>query len=118
MIGSSPPISARMAATNNVPMISVHHAQQPEIELTSTTTATGVWPMADHLWWSDDSRGEFLHGYGHYYEDYRKVDVSWIIAHRKLTRLRVDATPDFYDRLNRLLLSCRRWGTVCRLVPG
>jgi hypothetical protein len=89
----------RYFMTHNVPITSVHHAHQPEIEFTSDTTATGLWPMEDHLWWRNGERDEFLHGYGHYHERYRKVGGQWLICYRKLTRLRVDMTPNFYDRL-------------------
>jgi len=81
------------------PITSVHHAHQPEIEITSDTTATGIWPMEDHLWWQNGDKEEFLHGYGHYHEKYRKVDGQWLICFRKLTRLKVETTPNFHDRL-------------------
>jgi len=82
------------------PITSVHHAHQPEIEFTSDNTATGIWPMEDHLWWKNGEDEEFLHGYGHYHERYRKVDGQWLICYRKLTRLKVDVTPNFFDRLD------------------
>jgi hypothetical protein len=82
-----------------VPLISCHHAHTPEIEIISPTTATGVWPMEDHLWWQNGERQEWLHGYGHYHEQYRKVSGKWLISYRKLTRLHVEQTPQFYDRL-------------------
>jgi hypothetical protein len=81
------------------PLVTCHHAHQPEIDMTSDTTATGIWPMEDHLWWQNGDRVESLHGYGHYHENYRKVDGQWYICYRKLTRLRVDVTPGFYDRI-------------------
>ena len=37
--------------------------------------------------------GTELRGYGHYHEDYRKVDGEWRISRSKLTRLRMDITP-------------------------
>jgi hypothetical protein len=71
----------------------VHHAHTPEIELTSDTTATGVWAMEDMLWWTNaDEMEEHLHGYGQYHEEYRSVEGHWLISYRSLTRLRVDAT--------------------------
>ncbi|WP_028007464.1 nuclear transport factor 2 family protein [Solimonas flava] len=84
---------------HRTPITSVHHAHTPEIEFISDTTATGIWPMEDHLWWRDGAHEEHLHGYGHYLEHYRKVEGRWLICYRKLTRLRVDRTPGFYDRL-------------------
>jgi SnoaL-like domain len=68
----------------------VHHGHMPEIEITSPTTASGVWAMEDMLWWPDGSRIRHLHGYGHYHETYRKVGDEWRIASMRLTRLRRD----------------------------
>ena len=67
----------------------VHHGHTPEIELTSPTTAHGVWAMEDMLRWPD---GRELHGYGHYHETYEKADGVWRIKSSKLTRLRMDMT--------------------------
>lgn len=76
----------------------VHHGHAPEITLTSDTTATGIWPMEDRLQWTrDDGTEEFLHGFGHYHEEYRCVEGRWLISYRKLTRLREDRSPGFYD---------------------
>jgi uncharacterized protein (TIGR02246 family) len=74
-------------------VITVHHGHMPEIELTSPTTASGIWAMEDELWWPD---GSHLHGYGHYHETYEKVGGAWRIASSTLTRLRMDfgTTPD------------------------
>ncbi|TQF74309.1 nuclear transport factor 2 family protein [Rhodococcus spelaei] len=85
-----------------VPVTTVHHGHCPEITLTSPTTATGIWSMEDKLWWSDGDTEHHLHGYGHYHEHYRKVDGQWLISYRKLTRLRVDATPGFWSFLKEL----------------
>lgn len=81
-----------------VQLTTVHQAHTPEIELTSATTARGVWAMEDHLWWIDEATGEelHLHGYGHYHEEYRRVDGRWLISYRSLSRLRVDAPADFW----------------------
>jgi uncharacterized protein (TIGR02246 family) len=70
-------------------VITVHHGHTPEIELTSTTTATGVWAMEDVLRWPN---GRELHGYGHYHETYEKVDGAWRIKTLMLSRLRMDFT--------------------------
>ena len=67
--------------------VTVHHGHMPEIELTSSTTARGIWAMEDRVQWSD---GPELHGAGHYHEEYEKVDGRWYIKKMKLTRLRTD----------------------------
>jgi uncharacterized protein (TIGR02246 family) len=71
-------------------VVTVHHGHMPEIELTSPTTATGIWSMEDMLRWPD---GNELHGFGHYHETYEKVRGEWRIASLKLTRLRTDFRP-------------------------
>jgi len=68
-------------------VLTVHHGHMPEIELTSATTAKGIWAMEDMLRWPDGSE---LHGAGHYHETYEKVDGDWRIKTMTLTRLRVD----------------------------
>jgi uncharacterized protein (TIGR02246 family) len=68
-------------------VVTVHHGHMPEIELTTSTTATGVWAMEDMLRWPD---GTELHGYGHYVETYAKIDGTWRITTSTLTRLRMD----------------------------
>ncbi len=73
------------------PMLSevttVHHGHTPEIEVTSPTTAVGIWAMQDLLRWPD---GSTLNGYGHYHETYEKSGGEWRIKTSKLTRLRMD----------------------------
>jgi uncharacterized protein (TIGR02246 family) len=70
-------------------VMTVHHGHMPEIELTSPTTATGIWAMEDMLRWPN---GTELHGYGHYHETYEKTDGTWRIKTLTLTRLRMDFT--------------------------
>ncbi|MFG1781515.1 nuclear transport factor 2 family protein [Rhodococcus oryzae] len=80
----------------------VHHGHTPEIELTSDDTARGIWAMEDKLWWTNGDHEEHLHGYGHYHEEYRKVNGRWLISYRKLTRLREDVSEGFFDYLQAL----------------
>lgn len=70
--------------------ITIHHGHMPEIDITSATTATGVWAMEDTLVFS----GVGLHGYGHYHEEYEKVDGEWKIKRLVLTRLHEKIGPD------------------------
>jgi hypothetical protein len=66
----------------------IHHGHMPEIEVTSPTTARGVWSMEDMIRWPGGA-GE-LHGYGHYHETYELTAEGWRIRTLRLTRLRVD----------------------------
>jgi hypothetical protein len=54
----------------------MHHCHTPDIALTSPTTAMGIWAMEDLLMFGD---GRELHGAGHYYETYDKLDGAWRI---------------------------------------
>ncbi len=90
----------RKVVDGRIKLTTVHHAHMPEIELTSPTTARGVWAMEDLLWWRNGAREEHLHGWGHYHETYVKIDGHWLIRSRMLTRLRVDSTPDFQSYLD------------------
>jgi uncharacterized protein (TIGR02246 family) len=67
-----------------------HQIHAPEIDLTSDTTATGIWPMEDMLWWEEGGQKRWMHGYGHYRETYEKRDGRWLIKTRALTRLKLD----------------------------
>ena len=87
----------RNLVDGKVKLTTVHHAHTPEIDILSPTEARGVWAMEDHLSWQQGAAKGELHGYGHYHETYRKLPEGWRIQSRKLTRLRVDQTPGFYD---------------------
>ena len=65
---------------------SVHHGHMPEIELTSPTTARGIWAMVDYLLFPNFT----FKGYGHYDEDYVKENGQWKIKRILLTRLHCD----------------------------
>ncbi len=85
--GASPFVAFLRETIGDV--VTVHQCHTPEIQLTSATTATGVWAMEDMLRWPD---GTELHGYGHYHETYEKTDSTWRIKTSRLTRLRMDFT--------------------------
>lgn len=70
--------------------ISAHQGFMPEITLTGADTATGVWAMTDVLRAGEGAPFRTVRGYGHYHEEYRKIDGAWKIAKLRLTRLIVD----------------------------
>ena len=81
-----------------------HQVHAPEIELTSATTARGVWALQDVVRFGP---GVSLVGYGHYHETYENIAGQWLIKSSKLTRLREDiVTPVFSlyisDRIRRV----------------
>jgi hypothetical protein len=76
----------------------VHQVHAPEIELTSPTTASGVWALNDVVRLAP---GLNLNAYGHYHETYEKADGQWRIKTSKLTRLREDIfNPLFSFRIS------------------
>lgn len=82
-----------------------HQVHAPEIELTSATTARGVWALQDVVRFEP---GVTLVGYGHYHETYQNSGGQWLIKSSKLTRLREDiVTPVFSiyisDRIRRAI---------------
>lgn len=70
----------------------VHQVHAPEIELTSPTTARGVWALEDVVRFGP---GVNLRGFGHYTETYEKVDGQWVFTSSALTRLREDVFNAF-----------------------
>lgn len=75
-----------------------HQVHAPEVELTSPTTARGVWALQDVV---QLGRGFTLVGYGHYHETYQNIAGKWLIKSSKLTRLREDiVTPVFSLRIS------------------
>lgn len=74
--------------------VSVHHGHTPIIEITSDTTATGLWAMEDRIWRTRERplNGDigYVHGFGHYHETYVKLAEGWRIRSTRLTRLRCD----------------------------
>ena len=83
-----------MLEPNMANVVSVHHGHMPEIQLTSATTATGIWAMEDMLWFGEGGPipPGHMHGYGHYHESYVKLEGEWRIKSMSLSRLRVDFT--------------------------
>lgn len=70
--------------------VTVHHGHTYEIAITGPDTATGIWAMEDIVQPAGSDR--VMRGYGHYHEEYRKVDGTWRIARMYLKRLRIDFT--------------------------
>lgn len=69
----------------------VHQVHAPELELTSATTARGIWALSDVV---RIAPGFTFRGYGHYHETYEKSAGQWRIRSSTLTRLRQDVeTP-------------------------
>jgi hypothetical protein len=75
--------------------LSIHHVLAPRIEITSPTTAKGVWVMTDiPLWENGDPIEGYkeVRGWGHYHEQYVKRADGWRICAWELTRVKLDRT--------------------------
>ncbi|BBX84503.1 nuclear transport factor 2 family protein [Mycolicibacterium aubagnense] len=69
-----------------------HQGSDPHIHLTSATTAEGLWTLEDVLIFNNTLG---VHGYGHYNDQYVKVNGQWVEKYSKLTRTRIDLiNPD------------------------
>ncbi len=66
-----------------------HGGHSPEIEITSDTTAKGIWAFMDYLVWGSDTK---MMGFGHYEDEYVKEDGHWRIKSTKLTRIFEETT--------------------------
>ena len=79
--GATVGIDAFIERVRTNPVVTIHHALQPEIELTSPTTATGIWAV--HLF-SPIPDGRTVDAFGHYHDTYEKVDGSWRLRSLRL----------------------------------
>ena len=71
-------------------LVSAHQGYLPEIEVTSATTARGVWAMYDVLRFPPGAPLSEFSGFGHYHETYEVIGGRWRIKTLRLPRLRVD----------------------------
>ncbi len=72
------------------PVIVVHQVHHSEIEITSETTAKGLWGEYDQI---IDSRGPGTSvAYGYYVEEYAKEDGQWRIKYERIDRIYTQIT--------------------------
>lgn len=72
-------------------MITMHQVHQPELELTSATTANGTWALEDRVIMVEHKLT--LRGAAYYTDRYVKVDGDWKIAHTGYERLFEEMEP-------------------------
>jgi hypothetical protein len=87
--------------------ISSHRVQQPEIDFTSATTATGVWALDDIV--IDTKSNTVIRGAAFYRDEYVKIGGQWKIKSTGYQRL-------FEERLSRSdtpswRLTANRWAS-------
>ena len=72
------------AAMGSTSFLSSHRVHHPEIDLTSPTTATGIWALEDVV--VDAKRDFSLRGAAFYTDEYVKQDGRWVIARTSYLR--------------------------------
>lgn len=71
---------------------SVHHGHIPEIDILSPTEARAIFPFEDLLDFPAGASPRHVHGFGHYHEEYRRIDGKWVISSLAIHRLRLTMT--------------------------
>src|SRR3954454_8949176 len=70
--------------------LTIHQGHMPEIEITSDTTATGIWALEDRIWFAPGSAVQEFFGSGYYHDEYVKDGDTWRISRTAVTRLKLD----------------------------
>jgi len=87
-------------ATRHKDSVTIHQCHMPEITFTDPDKARVIWAMIDYCKWpagytpSEALGARGFYGYGHYEEEYRRIDREWKISFLRLTRLCIDPIPD------------------------
>ena len=103
--GSAPNGSGKDAFLNGVrarlkDAFSMHHCHTPDIVFIDRDCARGIWTMEDYLEWpqpiglADFPNARAMQGFGHYEDEYHRVDGAWKMRHLRLRRMRMIALPD------------------------
>jgi hypothetical protein len=84
------------------PALTVHQGHQSEIEILDETHAQGIWMLEDYLIFppgevtpENPYAGSTVRGWGHYVEDYVKLDGAWRFQRVDLYRLRLEVESPF-----------------------
>ena len=72
-------------------VLSMHQVHQPELSLTSATTATGTWALQDVVILTD--RAVTVRGAAYYTDEYVKTEQVWRISHTGYDRLFEETEP-------------------------
>ncbi len=82
----------------------MHHCHTPDIVFIDDDAARGVWAMADYMEWPepiglpDAPKARGMYGFGHYEEEYRRIDGEWKMSHLRLRRMRLIPLPEDHPR--------------------
>jgi hypothetical protein len=92
-------------------VLTSHKCHHPEIELTGTTSATGVWALEDVV--IDPDQAFTLRGAAYYADEYEQRGGAWLIRHTGYKRVYEEIEPRSAD----LRLVASWWGTGGRSAP-
>lgn len=88
--GETKGIEAFVTRVKSTPALAIHHALMPEIELTSPTTANGIWAV--HMF-AKTADGSVIDGFGYYNNTYVKLGKSWRVSTLRLSWLHRESRP-------------------------
>ena len=74
------------------PSWSAHHGHNPDIEVKSSTMASGIWALEDSVAFLEGGPFRKLHGFGYYHDTYERIDGQWLIASTQLTRVHLEVS--------------------------
>ncbi|HEY6533855.1 MAG TPA: nuclear transport factor 2 family protein [Acidimicrobiales bacterium] len=88
--GATTGVEAFIDRVGTNPTVTVHHALLPEIELTTPSTAHGIWAV--HLF-AKTPDGTPVDSYGHYHNTYEKTGDAWRLSRLQLEWLHREVGP-------------------------
>ncbi len=100
-------VAAILATSLGPTMITMHHGHHPEIELTSESTATGIWALEDVV--IDTANELTIRGAAYYRDEYVKLNGEWKIRSTGYERL-YEEMESRKDRPG-LRLTANRWAS-------
>lgn len=75
----------------DIGIVSAHHGHNSEITIESSSRASAIWSMTDHLFMPPGGEYAVMTGYGFYHETYEKVGSEWLIKSLRIERTRVES---------------------------
>jgi hypothetical protein len=72
-------------------IVTVHTGHQYEIDITSDTTAAGIWYFTDRFFMPEGGPFSRFVGYGRYHETYEKTADGWKLKTTRIERIWVES---------------------------
>lgn len=70
--------------------VTIHHGHMSEIEITGENAARAIWAMEDTILNAPGDPPLYMHGMGHYHDEYVRLPTGWAISNTRITRLFLD----------------------------